>query len=707
MTDGELFNKLSEPIRRFVYRKGWTSFRPIQRVSIERILSTKKNYILASRTASGKTEAALLPVISLADFSSNGVKVLYISPLIALINDQNNRVKELCQYLDITITKWHGEASSSAKQKLLRDPNGIVLITPESIQAMFDNHPDHVRRLFSHLQYVIIDEVHYFIGSDRGTQLQSLLARLKMINDNSFVSLGLSATIGDYTLAKHFFCDYENTSILVDSKRKPIEVYFHYYEQESKKLLPEELLNNLYQTTKDHKVLVFPSSRGRAEEVAVRLKQIAEKDNFTTQQYFSHHASLDRELREHVEFFAKHSLSEPYTICCTSTLELGIDIGSIDIICQIDATNSVSSLVQRAGRSGRSDNMHAILHVYSTSPLTLVRAIACWNLHERGIIESPQSNALPYDILLHQMLSIVREYNEIKIDDLVNLLHRIPVFSNLSSDDIYTIVHHLLSPDNQILESVGGALIIGIDGEKIVNNREFYSVFVSDKNLDVYADGKKIGELQSGLSLKVGSRIYLAAKVWRIDAIDYQRGKVFVVPDNTGRPPRYEGSAGDISFVVEQEMLQILYSNECYSFLDNLSSEVLAGERKKFAQFDGKIIPIEEDCSCTNIYLFFGSRINRTIAMLFDVLLHGEVELDDNLLRLPINKSMFRSAINDVLALSNVEIKDYLLDQVERNSDLLRSCSKYGYLLPKAMQIELLLDKYYDLSKAQECLAEL
>ncbi|RYG28149.1 MAG: DEAD/DEAH box helicase, partial [Chitinophagaceae bacterium] len=202
-----VFELLSEPIRRFIRDKGWEALRPIQAAAIQRILSSEENYILASRTASGKTEAAFLPILSKVNFAECGVQVLYISPLIALINDQFFRVEELCKYLDVTVTKWHGEAAKGSKDSLVKNPSGIVLITPESLEAMFVNKPFLVKALFGNLKYVVIDEIHSFIGSDRGIQLKSLLARMQSICSAPFRLIGLSATLGDYEEAKKFTGD--------------------------------------------------------------------------------------------------------------------------------------------------------------------------------------------------------------------------------------------------------------------------------------------------------------------------------------------------------------------------------------------------------------------------------------------------------------------------------------------------------------------
>src|SRR6185437_5525932 len=356
---------LSEPIRKYVRDKRWESLRPIQTAAIIKIITTDENYILASKTASGKTEAAFLPILSRVNFNNSGVKVLYISPLIALINDQFFRVDELCKYLDIRVTKWHGEANKTLKNHLIKDPGGIVLITPESLEAMFVNKLYQVKHLFASLEYIVIDEIHSFIGTDRGVQLKSIIYRLQSLNNSRIKIIGLSATLGDYTETKRFTGNENNTKILLDKTAKDINAMFKLFKTDTPNL-SLNLLKDLYLETKDSKVLIFPNTRGKAEEIAVKLKKISDRLHGHPN-YFTHHSSVNKDVRQYVEYFAKSNVRQNFCIACTSTLELGIDIGSVNAVFQIDATNSIASLIQRVGRSGRSDDLAGNLFLYASN----------------------------------------------------------------------------------------------------------------------------------------------------------------------------------------------------------------------------------------------------------------------------------------------------------------------------------------------------
>ncbi len=194
----DAFNVLAEPLRRCLWQMGWTHLRPIQASAIELVLCSEQDGLISASTASGKTEAAFLPVLSRIHESPRpSVQALYVGPLKALINDQFRRLDELCEHAEIPVHRWHGDVTANRKSKLLMKPSGVLLITPESIESLFVNRSSALARLFSELQFVVIDEVHAFVGRERGRHLRSLLFRLERHVSAPFRLMALSATVGD------------------------------------------------------------------------------------------------------------------------------------------------------------------------------------------------------------------------------------------------------------------------------------------------------------------------------------------------------------------------------------------------------------------------------------------------------------------------------------------------------------------------------
>ncbi len=698
------FDLLSEPIRKFIRDKGWEQLRPIQTAAIAKILASDDNFILASRTASGKTEAAFLPILSKVNFNEAGVQVLYISPLIALINDQFYRIEELCKNLDVTVTKWHGEANKTLKDRLIKQPNGIVLITPESLEAMFVNKPFNVKQLFSNLKYVVIDEIHSFIGTDRGIQLKSILSRLQKVNSKSFSIVGLSATIGDYNEAKKFTGDELKTKVLLDRTAKEINALFRYFKN-TKEELPLELLKNLYLETKDNKVLIFPNSRGRAEEVAVKLKKISERVKGHSN-YFSHHSSVDREVREYVEYFAKNNNRQNFCISCTSTLELGIDIGTVDEVVQIDATHSIASLIQRVGRSGRKEGESSNLFLYATNEWSLLQSIACWLLYKEGFIEPPQKNEKPYDILVHQALSITKGHSGIRLAELVTQLKENSAFKLIEVFEIEQILHHLIAID--LLEKIQHEVIIGIEGEKIVNSRDFYSVFKTEENFKVVNAGNTIGEIPFSPQIIEDENILLSAKIWKIKFVDHKAKKIDVIPTKDGKKPMFFGGGATIHQRIREKMLEILYSKTEYDFLDQPSCDETEILRKDFSVFNIQNLqtdrPLLSAEKHLQLFTFTGTRINRTIQLLLNISGIKNI-LDDpsSSFDIEVSKQEIISKWNS-LTLPFADIDIHISNLLQTNPALL-DFSKWGLYLPENYQVKLLKDKYFDIEQTERLLA--
>lgn len=698
------YELLSEPIRRYIRNKKWEFLRPIQHAAILRILTTEDHYILASRTASGKTEAAFLPILSALNFDEPGVQVVYISPLIALINDQFFRIEEMCKDLEIPITRWHGEASVSAKKKLQKTPSGIILITPESLEALFVNKPWILNQLFSNLKFVIIDEIHSFIGTDRGIQLQSLLSRLKFRSNKNIRIIGLSATIGDYTQAKRFTGEENKTKVLLDREIKEINTSIHYIPSIQNEL-PEQLINEIYSQTLNNRVLIFPNSRGKAEEIAFRLKKLSEKLGGHPH-YFAHHASLNRQERERIEEFARESKDQAFCISCTSTLELGIDIGNMEKVVQIDSTYSISSLIQRVGRSGRTEGRISELRVFTTNFWSLLQSLACWLLFQEGYIEPVAEINKPYDLLLHQILSIAKEKCGIIQKELLSLLNSLSVFNEITIEEKQEILSDLI--DREFLEKIGNEIILGIEGEKLVNTRDFYSVFKTERNLTIVHSGKSIGNVPHTPQIIEGENILLSARTWKIIWVDLKANKVEVIPAQDGRKPIYIGSGGIIHAKIREKMMDIIYSDTRYEILDQKGNEKLAHVRTEFKRKSNFLETCQRPYILEDrgirVFTFTGTRINRALQFIITSAgIQNQYDENSSSLTLHISSESLSSLLED--------IPDYLpkVDQALRQQLQSRpgiiNFSKWGKYLPEKYQIELLKEKYYDFKGAEAWLS--
>ncbi|MDX4973862.1 DEAD/DEAH box helicase [Myroides odoratimimus] len=699
------YNLLSEPIRKYIAEQNWSELRPIQNAAIQRILTTTDNYILSAKTASGKTEAAFLPILTDVDFSESGVQVLYISPLIALINDQFKRIEELCEHLDIVITKWHGEASQSAKKKLIKNPNGIVLITPESLEAMFCNRSHEIPHLFSNLKYVVIDEIHYFDGTNRGVQLNSLLYRIQKRANANFRLIGLSATIGDLESIKKFGGRPSETKMLKDSSSKPTRVSFKYFESKGVNNYNLDLIKDLFKEVYDNKVLIFPNSRGKVEEITHYLLKISKQGNLHTN-FFAHHSSVDKSLREYIENFAKTNTYSPFSICCTSTLELGIDIGSVDKVVQIDSTFNIASLVQRIGRSGRKDGQESKVVLYNTNSWFLLQSIAIWELYQQGVIDSKTNAVYPFDILVHQVLSVIRSRNGITQKELINYFEQNYSFEHFTAIQIEQTIQSLL--EKQIIEQTGQELLISLEGEYIVNSKDFYSVFESEQMYKVIHQNIVIGELPLNPMLSEESKFLLASRVWKVILIENDSKKIVVQPANSGDKPTFYGGPVDISHIIKEKMLEILISKQEFDYLDQASIYALKLLRDEFAVY--KLVnykidrPLKHDVNKTELYTFASSKINRTICLFLDFngIKNDYNDLENSIIiKLTTAQDLYK--LFSKFNIDSKEINSYLKQVIEENPNII-DFSKWGKYLPINQQVSLLEDAYYSVEETLQFL---
>jgi ATP-dependent helicase Lhr and Lhr-like helicase len=609
-----MFGRLSPFIQDYIYTHRWDELREIQVEACKVIFDTNHHLLLASGTASGKTEAAFLPVITdITNNPSSSIAVLYIAPIKALINDQFIRLNDLLTEADIPVWHWHGDVSPTHKKRMLNNPSGILQITPESMENMLLNKGNELLRLFHDLRYVIIDEVHNFMGSDRGMQILCQLERLYWHTRVRPRRIGLSATLGDYSLAEKWLASGTNIAVstpVVNMGNKNIKLAVeHFYDSKNEDKNEDNNEGNkednnedkkeedkkdsesdesdttnkasafweyLYERTLNKKCIVFTNLRNDAEMVIAMLRQIADLRG-QPDVYHVHHGSISAALRESAETDMKESTG-PVVIAATLTLEMGIDVGRLESIFQINAPNSVSSFLQRLGRSGRRGNAAEMWFLCSEQipsgvplppqqlPWRLLQTIAVLQLYiEERWVESPNIIKYPLSLLYHQTMSIVASYGEITPEALAGKVLGMEPFSYITQEDYHLLLSHLLEIGHlQHIED--GGLIIGLEGEKLTNSFKFLAVFADDENeYIIIADSRPIGKIEN--PPPPGERVTLAGRTWEITEVDVKRKTVFVTRVRGKVQTYWKGGGNNINDRILEKMRDILICQTQYPYL--------------------------------------------------------------------------------------------------------------------------------------------
>ena len=637
----EAFFRLHPSIQRWIYDQGWTELRDAQEQAAAPILDCSGDVIIAAATAFGKTEAAFLPICSrLISAEQSGACVLYVSPLKALINDQSDRMERLCESLDIPVHPWHGDISQSRKREFLKQPSGILLITPESLESLFVNRGTSVAGLFSGLLYIVVDELHSFIGTERGQQLQSQLRRLEDAVGRQIPRIALSATLGDMLLAASFLRPPGGDKVHVIESAAPgqgLKLLVRGYritgltdrDREEDEEEPENdgsaraLASDLMKTLRGSKNLVFANSRSQVEKYADLLGRICETERLPNE-FWAHHGNLSKEIREDAEAALKDP-SRPATAICTSTLELGIDIGTVKSIAQIGTPNSVASLRQRLGRSGRRGEP-AILRTYiqeseidSKSSIEdllrteLVQTIAMVNLLLARWCEPSGAGRLHLSTLIQQVLSVIAQFGGITPRRAWSILS--DVFT--ADQGTFLQVLRTLGARKVIRQEPDGTLLLDEAGERIVGHYSFYSAFTTPEEYRIVAAGKTLGTLPIDRPLQENSALIFAGRRWRVVGIDEQRKVIEVRPSPGGRVPEFNGGRGDAHDRVRQEMRAVLVGKDIPSYLDATARELLGEARTQFSHYGLEYRNIVPNGSETAVFTWRGDRVNDTLAVWF------------------------------------------------------------------------------------------
>ena len=611
------FDLLAEPIQRWIWLKGWSALRDIQERAIPLLINGDDDLIIAAATAGGKTEAAFLPLISRAHSSveGTGFDLVYVGPLRALINDQFRRLEDLCETLEMPVHPWHGDIAQGVKARARKNPKGILLITPESLEAMFVLRGAEIPRLFTGTQAIVIDELHALLDSERGVHLRSLLTRLELAVGRRVRRVGLSATLGDMALANAYLrpeAPDKVVQLVSRSDGQELRVQLRAYvtrrsdEQPASENVQADRSDasdvaatravgeHLFDKLRGTNNLVFAGSRQSVEVFSDLLRRMCEERKLPNE-FFPHHASLSREHRDFVEKRLKGG-NLPVTAICTSTLELGIDIGDVACVGQIGAPWSVAALRQRLGRSGRRAGQPAVLRMYAIEPeidgdshpvdmlhLRLVRSVAMIDLLVEGWCEPPRTEALHLSTLTHQILSIIAERGGASARRLYAALCDRGPFRSVDPSLFARLLRQLGDPEAALIEQAAdGTLLPGREGERLIEHYSFFAVFHTPQEYRVVHDGKTLGTIPVHVPLVPDLTIIFVGRRWRVAEV-HDRDKVIkVTPDHTGKPPVFGGDAGDIHQKVIERMRDVLRADILPPYLDNTAVEVFSSARAAY-----------------------------------------------------------------------------------------------------------------------------
>ena len=639
------FARLHPRMQRWIYDQGWTALRDAQERAIGPIVDGDRDVIIAAATASGKTEAAFLPILSKLTTTAYqtapaerdpwtahdpwaepetkaavGVQVLYLSPLKALINDQYQRLEQLCERADIPVHRWHGDVSGSSKQKVLADPSGVLLITPESLEAMFVNRGTRVPGLLEGLSYIVIDELHSFLATPRGAQLQSLMNRVELAIRLRPPRIGLSATLGEMMQAAAFLRPTAPERVLVvesKSDGRALKLQLRGYvatpppmspskaqvaEQAGREARVEEttggnqttIAEHLFRHLRGRDNLVFANARRDVETYADLLARRSARERVPNE-FWPHHGNLSKDMRETVEAQLKDR-TRPATAVCTSTLEMGIDIGSVASVAQIGPPPSVAALRQRLGRSGRRDDP-AVLRLYvsekhldtSSSPVDrlrcdIVQTAAMVRLMLDRWLEAPDDPGFNYSTLIQQIMSTIAQHGGATAAELYRALCGPGPFHLVDQARFVRLLRAVASHD-LLIQASDGLLLHGAVGERHVNYYGFYTAFRTAGEWRLVAGGKTLGTVPISQPLYEGVLLIFAGKRWKVTGIDTSARAVELEPSSGGNPPMFTGSGAAVSDRVRAEMVAVYESTDTPMWMDMKAQQLLAEGRATFGRF--------------------------------------------------------------------------------------------------------------------------
>jgi ATP-dependent Lhr-like helicase len=627
-------DKLHPGLKQRIAEKRWSGLSPIQQAAFEPLYAGE-DAILAAPTAGGKTEAVFFPLLSReATKSTEGVRILYLAPLRALLNNVELRADEYSKACGISSFKWHGDVDNRAKWANFESSAPLLLTTPESLEAIFLGKPGW-EKVFKNLSAVVIDEAHNFAAGDRGCHLVCLLERLEDGIQRAPQRIALTATIGNPQRMLTWLGGKKRApgmriQVTGGPKRaKDFELKFFDSSGEDEKTPEDELAAvRLFRTLRDelpgNRSLVFLRSRNATEAYAKAFAVEARSYRGVIPTIRTHHGSVSKFYREEAESLIQlKGHSGINAILSTSTLELGIDIGELDKVIQIGSTPSSSAFLQRVGRTGRRPGKSQYFKGLIEDADDLVVMTGVMSLGLKGESEALVFPGKAFHILVHQIMCLARQKLGVSSARAWSILKNADCFSGISREEFDALIAHLLQIE--LLRDVDGDLVIGEKGEKLflgAGARRLFAVFETGPMYVVMAGNVEIGYLSSGfvegLADDLPFYFVLAGILWMAIKVDREHHSLVAERSKDGVPPAWNSFGGmDVPFETAQEIGQLLVSCAALGFLDDSAKSVFELRSHQIVTTGWKLREVINDISETNAgrwITFAGDKINRTFA---------------------------------------------------------------------------------------------
>jgi len=686
------FDRLHPSIRHHVVNSlGWPSLRALQEQSIAPVLDGEDAVLLAP-TAGGKTEAAILPVLSrMLSEDWRGLSVLYVCPIKALLNNLETRLSQYAALVGRTCGIWHGDVGAAAKKHMRQEQPDILLTTPESIEAQLVTRLASPEVFFGQVRVVIVDEVHAFAGDDRGWHLLGVLSRLQHLTGRRLQRIGLSATVANPEAILDWLSSPGAPRRVVApdiAKRREADVQLDFVGN------LDNAAQVISQLHRGEKRLVFCDSRSRAEDLAARLRA----REVTT---FVSHSSLSRESRQQAEqAFAE---ARDCVIVATSTLELGIDVGDLDRVIQIDAPRTVASFLQRMGRTGRRTGSKANCLFLTTSPEALLQGAAVITLWQQGYVEPVEPPPKPFHILAQQLMALALQHQGITRHDWVPPLQDFLTASGATVDDGLAILEHMLGEG--LLTEDSGVLWFGVRGQEEFGRRNFMeilAVFASEPLLHVQHGRESVGHVDR-LSL-AGDRtdkvLVLGGRSWAVRFVDWKGGIVHVVPTEGRGKTRWRGESPSLGYTLTRTMHDVLCSDGPIDGSTKRTVQGLEDLREEFDFLDpASVAWVSEAGGPIEGWTFAGLRCNVQLAAHLEQALGCPVKAENLRIRL----DGMAQAVDVIGALRGMSGQEppFSLAAVEEAS----TAMKFRICLPQALLEAELAARFHALAEQRHVVA--